>query len=145
MEKSNDKAATNETRDVLLTIYTEAPQGEKHMRKFVEAAKQGNPIEAETMGFFISAFEAVLNGENPKKALKLTTGRGNKLTAKSISKYLEDALKIERLRGEGKGADDARNEVCKETGQDYKTVRRHHKAFEAAAIDLLKVMGIKTK
>ena len=54
-------------------------EGEKHLRRLVNAIARGESPPADTLQFLAGAGREVLDGANPKKALSLEKTKGNKI------------------------------------------------------------------
>jgi hypothetical protein len=53
-------------------------EGEKHCQRFVNAVDRGELIPADTLEFLAQSLRDILNGANPKKALRLEKPQGRK-------------------------------------------------------------------
>jgi hypothetical protein len=116
---------------------SEMSEGEQHLRAFIGAASAGEPPPAETRDFLVKAFSGILQGKEPKKALKLTLKQGQKGAAARTKRHNEElnlAIRVEQLILTGKTADEARQIVMNEENlKDIKSVRTPHKKHQALA------------
>ena len=112
-------------------------EGEKHLRTFMHSVVSDEQPPAETNLFLARAFQKILRGENPKKALALVTGQGTKATAARARRYSHEvnlAVAVEERIAAGMTVDDARQAVMDEEGmKDYKNLRAIHNKHAALA------------
>jgi len=132
---------------VTLILHAEEEMGETpqelegliHMRAFYHATEKGETPPQETMLFIARAFRRIDQEKTkPEQALKLTKKRGRSTDYK---KELANAEKVRRLILQGRGQDDAINEVAKDPSR-FKTVRRHYHKHKKTAGMMLTQKGI---
>jgi len=97
------------------------------MRRFYEALEAGEQPPAETLQFLADAFRKMHKGADAKEALKLIKKRGRKDESEN---QIENAVMVEEILLTEKGDDNARRKVAEIVGQDFTTVRRHHKKIQ---------------
>jgi hypothetical protein len=117
-------------------------EGEKHLRTFMHAVVSDEQPPPATSLFLARAFQKILRGEDPKKALALITGQGTKATAARARRYSYEvniAVMVEERIAAGMTKDDARQAVADDLGLSYGTVRDHHKPNEVMAKSMIKM------
>lgn len=68
----------------------ELTAGKRVFRRFIDANKEGQTVAPEDLQFLVTAFEQILDGRDPKKALKLERGQGR--SAKTAQEQDADLL-----------------------------------------------------
>lgn len=118
-------------------------EGDRHMRAFMNSAFTGEQPPSETMLFLADAFKhIILQGADPKKALKITTKQGVKSSHAVAHRHtleIRNAVMVEEFILQGKTKDEARQEVCNYTGLKYRAIRDQHKKYQILAKEHIKI------
>ena len=116
-------------------------EGEKHFQRLANAVEKGEQPPADTLQFLAKAGREILDGANPKKALKLEKPKGNKkLSGLTIHKRIElvraicvavDEMGFTKERAIGKAAElltDVR-------GYSFDSIERYYDEHQKLARD----------
>lgn len=122
-------------------------EGEAHMREFAYSVNTGSKPKPETMQFFADAFNNILRGVDPKDALSIRTGSGNRqaphVKANTLTKEMQIAVMVEEYIMQGYSENKAREKTADFMsmndikGNSKDTIIRGHSKHKEVAITFI--------
>jgi hypothetical protein len=109
-------------------LFHDRTRGEIMMEEYRKGMEEGKVPEKGILDFFNSAFQKILDNENPKKALELERSRGRNsfISALERAQRMDIALLVDHYRKKGMTYWEATEEVAEEKYMSDTTVKRRY-------------------
>jgi len=125
-------------------VCAELSPGKRRLARIAFRIRQDvDVLDREDLDFIATAFEQILEGIEPKRALgiveKQHQGRAN-LTASEADRRMKYALAVEQYRRAGMKRDAAVERVADEFGLSFSTIEDHYKRDRSTIVALLDFM-----
>lgn len=112
----------------------EGRTGAARLRRFAMAVEQGKAPTPEDLAAIAAAFRAILDGANPKNALRLAKRRGR---PQGVKDGLKIALSIKRRIRKGANPVRGKEDACNEFGVSEETAERALEAHGESAVEFV--------
>jgi len=109
-------------------------EGEVMMQRFLDALRRDQPIPDDVKQFFAGSFQKIMDGELPKKALRIEKQKGRKTSAEERWPRIAAVVDIMKLnQDDGVSVEEAIHRVAQTRHKSVKTLERYYKRYRLAA------------